>query len=255
MASLNEITHNIRNALSGGSPPTDTPISPRQVAFGVRYYRELLIRRDTDFYKRSAGYEQSLGLISMSVVHQDIGKYKERPRAILRSNRELPRRLHLRKRKALTRVTSPDLGEAYPVSPPATSRYQKYNKYTSSTPRSFVQEGRLHITSDKVARLINDLEDGSRDFDQTSADDLEGGITTVRVEGIFGNPIVAYQFREDRPYHPDEEYPATPEDLIQRITQSILKGEGRVLQKAPFDTETDHLPVNAEPEDNEEARQ
>jgi len=254
MASLNEITHNVRNALSGGSPTTDTPVSARQIAFAVRYYRELLIRRDTDFYKRSKEYEQSLGLLSMSVVHQDVGKYKERPHAILRSNRELPKRIHLRKRRPLTSITSPDLGQAYTVTQPATARYQQYNKYTADVPRSFVQDDHLYITSDEVAQLINDLEDGSKDFEETSTDDLDEGITTVRVEGVFSNPIVVYQFREDRPYNPDEEYPATPEDLIQRITQSILKGEGRVLQKAPFDTESDHLPVNSEPADNEAAQ-
>lgn len=246
MATLNEIRHNVVDALSGGHPTVETPLSIRQVAFAVQYYRALLIRRDTDFYKRTAEFEQDLGLVGASVVHQDIGAYGETPDAILRSNEPLPGRLHLRKRRPVTHVSSPDLGESYDVMQEQAAKYQQYNKYTSSTPRSYIQEDYIYITSDQVASLINDLQSGDRDFSDSSPEDIMGGITTIRVKGVFEDPVEAYQFREERPYDPDEEYPATPDDLVQRITQSILNGEGKIMRQAPYDTENDNLPVNAE---------
>lgn len=253
MATLNEVRHNVRDAISGGSPPVDTPISLRQIGLAVRYYRELLIRRDTNFYKRTAEFEQDLGLVGMSVYHQDIGKYGEQPSAVLRSNEPLPARLHLRKRRPLTHVSSPDLGESYDVMQPSAAKYQHYNKYTPNTSRSFVRDDYLYITSDQVAALINDLQSGDKDLSDTSSDSLTDGITTVRVRGIFSEPTVAYQFKHKEPYDPNTEYPATPNDLIQRITQSILNAEAQVLRQSIYDTENDNLPVRSEANMGEQA--
>lgn len=251
MSTLNEITYNVLNALSGGGSTNDAPYSPRQIRFMVRYYRHLMIRRDTDYYKRMSDLEQDLGLLAVSAVQEPVGKIQETPKTVLRTNVEIPEPVRLRKRSPFTHIGSPDLEEHYDLMPTGQLRYQNHAKYTSSTPRAYLHDGRIYIHSDAVASLLHDLQSGEVAIEDTTTEDFTDGITTIRVKGVFANPEEAYLVAHGVPYNPDTEYPGMPEDMVQRITQSILNEEGRALTQMPNDTEADHLPVNAEPPDNE----
>lgn len=250
MATLNEISYNILNAMSGGGSTNDEPYSLRQIQFMVRYYRHLLIRRDNGYFKRMRDLEQDLGLISVSAVQQQIGKMAEMPKTVLRTNSEIPEPVRLRKRSPFTHIGAPDLGEHYDLMPEGQAKYLKYNKFTSSTPRAYYQENRIYIESDAVSSLIETLQDGTTSFEDVNSSDLEEGITTIRVKGVFARPEEAYYVAHGEPYNADTEYPGMPDDMIQRITKSILSGEAQAMLNTPNDTEADHLPVNAEHKSN-----
>jgi hypothetical protein len=251
MSTLNEITYNILNTMAGGGSTNDAPYSPRQIQYMVRYYRNLLIRRDTDYFKRLSDLEQDLGLLAVSAVQEPVGKVHETPRTVLRTNEEIPEQVHLRKRSPFTHIGSPDLQEHYDLMPTGQLRYQNHSKYTSSTPRAYLHDGHIYIHSDAVATLIQQLQSGDVAIDDTSVENFTDGITTIRVKGVFSYPEEAYLLAHGEPYDPDTEYPGMPEDMVQRITQSILSGEVQTMIQVPTDTEADHLPVNAEPPDNE----
>lgn len=250
MATLNEISYNILNAMSGGGSTNDEPYSLRQIQFMVRYYRHLLIRRDGGYFKRMKDLEQDLGLISVSTVQQPIGRMAEMPTTVLRTNSEIPEPVRLRKRSPFTHIGAPDLGEHYDLMPEGQAKYQQFNKFTSSTPRAYHQGRYLYIESDAISTLVDDLRNGETSFSEVDSSDLEEGITTIRVKGIFARPEEAYHVAHGEPYDPDHEYPGMPDDMIQRITQSILSGEAQAMLNTPNDTEADHLPVNAEHKGN-----
>lgn len=253
MATLREIAYNIKNIVEGGRSTQDSPFSLRQIAFFAVYYRALLIRRETDYFKRMDELEQDLGLVTVEVSEEPVGRADELPKAILRTSEEIPRPVRMRMRKPITFVGSPDLDEQYPFGERGQARYQDYGRYTSEDPRSFWHDDHIYITSDRTASLVNDLLDGDSLADKDTSV-VEKSITTIRIKGIFADPRVAWTFRYDEPYEWDMEFPAMPEDMIQRITQSILSGEGTAMVKQALDTELDNLPVNQQPDDNEEAR-
>lgn len=253
MATLKEIAYNIKNTVEGGRSTQSSPFSPRQIAFFAIYYRNLLIRRDVNYWKRVDQLEQDLGLLSVEVTEEAVGKANEMPKAIARTSREIPKPVRMRRRAPFTFIGSPDLDESYSFSTIGQARHQSHGRYTDNDSRSFFHDSRIYLTSDKVADLINDLLDGGSLSDlDTSV--VEESITTIRVKGIFADPREAWSFREQKPYDWDKELEGMPEDLIQRITQSILNGEASMIMQSTMDTENDNLPINQEPDDNEEAR-
>jgi len=254
MATLKEISYNIKNILEGGRSTQNSLFSLRQIAFFVIYYRALLIRRETDYFKRMDGLEQDLGLLSAEVTEQSVGRANELPKAILRTSRRIPTPVRNRTRKPITFVGSPDLDEQYPFGERGQARYHKYSRYTSKDPRSFWNDGYIYITSDKVAKLINNITGGQslEDLDSSVA---EESISTIRVKGIFSDPRSAWSFRHQKPYDWEQELPGMPEDLIQRITQSVLSGEGQAMVSQILDTEADTLPANQQPNTAQEAQQ
>jgi len=252
MATLNEITHNILNVLSGGRGNQDQEITLRQIAMGVVYYRSLIIRRDLTYWKRMGELEQDLGLISMEIAQEPVGRANEVPHTMLKSSRELPKLLQLRRRIPLTFVGSPDLQETYPITTVGNASNQKYAKYTSSSPRSFLHDGYLYIMGDPVAEMVNNLTTGDTTIEDVDTSEVERGITTIRIKGIFADPRSPWVFTHQKEFDWDIDFPGTPENLIQRITQSILKVEGSITKQMPLDTELDRLPVNQQPQDNEE---
>jgi hypothetical protein len=247
MATLEEITYNIKNVLEGGRSTQDSPFSLRQIAFFVIYYRSLLIRRETDYFKRLDDLEQDLGLVSAEVSEEPVGRADELPKAILKTSEEIPRPVRMRTRKPITFVGSPDLDEQYPFGERGQARYQSYGRYTSNDARSFWHDDHIYITSDKVANLVNDLT-GGKSLSDLDTSVVEESITTIRIKGIFADPREAWSFRYDEPYNWETELPSMPEDLIQRITQSVLSGEGQAMVQQILDTELDRQPVNQERE-------
>lgn len=252
MATLNEIRFNILDALSGGRSVQDSPFSLEQIGFFVRYYRHLLIRRDTNYWKRAEGLVQDLGSVEVEITQPDVSRINDAPRAILRTAVEIPELVRLRRRPALTYVGTADQNLVYPHTVDGAIRYQSHARYTPDRSRSYVEDGHVYVTSDVVAEVIDEGLSGETVGDLT-IDDLEGGITSLNIRGIFAHPERAYAFRTGEKYDPDTEYPGMPEDMIQRITQSVINGEGRAMIQSILDTEADHLPVNQQPQDNEEA--
>lgn len=253
MATLQEITYNIKNILEGGRSTQDSPFSLRQISFFVLYYRSLLIRRETDYFKRLDELEQDLGLVTVEVSEEPVGRADELPKAILRTSEEIPSPVRMRKRKPITFVGSPDLDEQYPFGERGQARYQSYGRYTSGIARSFWHDGHIYITSDETADLVNNLLDG-KSLEDTDTSVVEKSINTIRIKGIFEDPRVAWSFRHNEPYDWEYELPSMPEDMIQRITQSVLSGEGQAMVSQVLDTELDRHPINQQPDDNEEAR-
>lgn len=255
MATLKEIAYNVKNVIEGGRSTQDSPFSLRQVAFFTIYYRALLVRRETDYFKRVDGLEQDLGQISAEIVQMPIGKANELPHSILRTSREIPRPVRMRSRTPFTFVGSPDLQEQYPFTERGNARFSSYGRYTSQDPRSFWHDGHIYVTSDKVAGLINDLvEEGASLVDKDTSV-VEEGISTVQIKGIFADPRDAWTFRHREPYDWDKNLPGMPQDLIQRITKSIISGEGQAMVRQILDTELDRLPTNQQPNTSQEAQQ
>ena len=54
MATLNEITYNIKNLVSGGVASDDSDISNRQIKFMVHYHRANLLMQYTDNGKKAS---------------------------------------------------------------------------------------------------------------------------------------------------------------------------------------------------------
>jgi hypothetical protein len=226
MATLNEIAFNILNTLSGGRSEEDKNLSIDQVKFYVQYYRSLILRRELRPHESANEFSQFLPNIEMEIITKESSRKVELPTPFLKSTKPIPPTVRLRgNRSGLLSVTSLDLDESFSQIAYNHHKWTKHNKYTSNTPRAFLHNNwDLYISSDSLTNYIADQ------INQIpTEEDPTKGICAVEIEGVFEDPEEAFEFAYDRPMdHDKDRYPIAG-DTIQRVTQSILSGEGRMV--------------------------
>lgn len=241
MRTLNEITYNILNVLRGSHSQNNETISPRQIAYTVDYYRALLVRRDSDRPGfRFQDLEQDLGVLAVSVL--DPAEGQRIPQGdlgfVLRTARRIPQTVRLSGRPGLTSVTGADFRDEFPVVDPERARWTHYDTFTSGLSRSFVHDGYVFLHGSRGTKVIDRTAAGETP-DTTYAHDIP---ETVRVQGIFERPAEAFEFKEGRRFDADRDPYPLPGDYEQRIVQSLLSGEFKVMVNVPNDDTGDLRP-------------
>jgi hypothetical protein len=196
--SLNDISYHILNTVRGNRSKDYPDLTIDQIKDAVKYYRALLIRRDQQKnFNRYRMFEQDLGLVS--VDYYDTGEdpntnsYVE----LIRTDSKIPSPIRMKEWEGITYVGKADkAGEPFPLVDAHRSWWNQYNKFTSDEPEAFYRNGYVYLRNTNVIDEIN-------------------------IRGVFEDPEEVYNFKgenEEKPF-------PIPEDMIQRITQSLLNGE------------------------------
>lgn len=203
MATLNEISYNILNKLNGGRTTHNEYLSLDQIKFNVHYYRALILHRDLnkDISEDDAFYQ------NISVAMEAYGtKY--------RSTNNLPKLLRLSHRYPVR--MKDNAGNTVPMTYANPVRLSGFSKYTPNEQRGYMENKKLVVESDTA-------------------------ITSMNFNAIFEDPIQAYIFDGEDPVTADNlEYPLSM-DIVQRLTDGIVRGEFELIQLPP-DTKADNLP-------------
>lgn len=225
MASLNEIAYNILNIFRGGRSQHNEHYSLDQIKFNIKYYRTLFIRRDLQRFTKLEPFEQSLSNVKFNQINRgDLGLGDQYTLV----SETIPTPMRLKNREGITFVGRQDDSKGFPIVTYNQSRYQKFNKFTSSEDnnRSFYKDNKLYIVG-PIAKNVNN----SLDIDSVD----------LLVRGIFRDPedVVVYNTGE---YSHDDQFPSMPNDYIQRIVQGIASQELMIMSSTLSDFKHDNRP-------------
>jgi hypothetical protein len=210
MLTLDEITYNIHNAISGGRTTHNEYVTSRQIAQWVKYYRSLFIRRDLTRNRRYREVEQDLQDIAIAAVGGS---------STLARTAKLPTLLRLKDYESVTFVGFAEDGEPIQIIDNHAAQWMGNSRFTSEVPYAYVKNDYLYVLN-------------------FNAQD------TVYIRGIFEDPEEVIEFLsglgtidEDDPW----EYPIAM-DMLEDITKQILANEARALKTSPNDLRTDTVP-------------
>lgn len=238
---LNEAAYNILNLLRGGRSSNNDYYSIEQIKFTIGYYRSLILRRDLERNGRTFEVEQDLGMIGLELIDPGEGYIPQFNGLVMRTSRDIPTTVRLKDRLGITSVNSPDRRFAFPLVDFQAARHMKYGKYTGKTARSFFLENRVYLIGDPMSTAINAILNGVTTIAATPSGQLIQPMHIV-VRGVFEDPRKVYEFQNPEDEWDDEmEYPL-PGDIYQRIVQSLLSGEFKVLTSTPTDMEANNVP-------------
>ena len=200
MASLNQISEHICGLL--GSPLN---ISLReQVKFSVKYYRAFLIRRDIERNGISHHYVQAFNVKLIPIDKGDTCVITIDCQ-ILRTENKLPRSIRSKRGGTPFKYFGEVGGvEPYTFTELSELAFTFHNKYTANVKRyDIINDYGYIFNTNKVG--------------------------VARIEDIFSNPEEAIDFCDDTAcYTDDMEFPL-PDDMIQTIVESIIKGEFKLI--------------------------
>jgi len=219
MSSLNEVAYNILNLLRGGRSDHDEHYDLDQIKYNIKYYRNLFIRRDMQRYGiRQEPFEQNLGKIT--VEEESTNNYISGNNKVLKSSKQIPNLLRLKNRQSLTYVGPTNEEDNYPVIQYHESRYQGYNKWTSTDTRCFTKNQYIYV----IGKLSENI------HQSTTRNDYE-----IVARGIFEDPEEVIEWKTGDFYNHDEKFPSLPEDYIQRITKGLISGELKLMTQTQSD--------------------
>ena len=196
---LNEIVYNLADIVG----KTDVPHFVERLKFNVMYYRALLIRRDQE--RNSYLPEQFMQSFCMEMEKVDASQCCDIKVdcIVMKSKKKLPSRIRLKNGSPLAYVGTIDNLKSYAPMSVGELPFIGSSPFTGKIARYFVQEEYLYIINAKPKK--------------------------VNVKGIFEDPRDLLEFDCDGDcYSDDNAFPITA-DMVQRITQSLLAGELRML--------------------------
>jgi hypothetical protein len=196
--SLNDISYHILNTVRGNRSKDYPDLSIDQIKDAVKYYRALLIRRDQQKnFNRYRMFEQDLGLVTVDYYDTAEDPNTNSNIELIRTDSKIPSPIRMKEWEGITYVGRLDKsGEPFPLVDAHRSWWNQYNKFTSDEPEAFYRNGYVYVRNTNVIDEIN-------------------------IRGVFEDPEEVYNFKGE-----DEEKPfPIPEDMVQRITQSLLNGE------------------------------
>lgn len=233
---LKNLAYNILNIMRGGRSTNNEYISVEQLKFNIKYYRSLFIRRDLEREQNFRKFEHDLGFINMELHEEAEGLGSDLSTTWLRSTKKLPQFVRLQKGPAVTFVGPPDKRTRFPIVEIAHAPYIQYSKYTPKDPRAYLLNGYIYLSFDPGAENTNKVIDG-----EVVTELWQDSLESINVRGIFEDPEEVATFLD---LDPDTMNMQIPMDMAQRITQSIIGGEMRVLTGSRNDDELDALPDN-----------
>lgn len=196
---LNEIVYNLADIVG----KQDVPHFVERLKFNVMYYRALLIRRDQE--RNSYLPEQFMQSFCMEMEKVDASQCCDIKVdcIIMKSKKKLPSPIRLKNGSPLAYVGTIDNLKSYAPMSVGELPFVSSSTFTGKIARYFVQEEYLYIINAKPLK--------------------------VNVKGIFEDPRDLLEFDCDGDcYSDDSAFPITA-DMVQRITQSLLAGELRML--------------------------
>lgn len=211
MASLSQLTFNIANIFRGGYTSSQEPVSNRQIAFWIGYYRAQIIKRELDNRKTlSRKFIQDLGCLALEEVDKaDCCEY-EWGCSILRTVEAIPNMIQS------SFIGLIDKQSQIPFTTSTQANWSQNNRYTANMRKAYWQGNRIYLINGSRLRAIN-------------------------VRGVFSDPLAAAELVDCDGkvcFSWDSEYPL-PEEFIQPITDMIVSKEGRFIFSTPNDQTTD----------------
>lgn len=207
MATYREIQYNLMNLPTSGISSDDYNPSPRQLMFIFNYYRSAMIRRELNKGQRLSGWMiQQIPCFPMECVDRAECCDEFTGCIVMKSVDKVPSVIKTYDKDMLTYVGSIDKKCSFPLTSETQARYQKYNKFTSSTIKSFIRDGYLYLTNTVETEIVT-------------------------IEGVFDDPMAIAKYKTctgDPCFTLDSEYPL-PEYLIEQITDAMMQGEMRML--------------------------
>jgi hypothetical protein len=206
---LNELVHTFQELYRPNSVITDS-IDNRLWAKFIQSTRAKLLKQrlDAPFKLIDVKNIQSLGTVTMESVTTSNGKY------VIRSSEAIPWTIHTKTGPTFTRISSIDkLNVNYRYVDRERAMVSGNGKFNKDTIYAYIDEGKLYLTSKT---------------------NLHKYIDSIELQGIFENPIDAYEFRYGvGTYNWDLEYPIS-ESLINDI-KNIIVQENFQLIMVPID--------------------
>jgi hypothetical protein len=215
---LKEISYNILNLYRGGRSTNNEHISLRQIEFNVKHYRAMLLRRD--FARNglvSRHVEQSLGCIELEKVNASQCCNLPIECDVVRTVIDIPRTVRFNFTDAITHVSDPSGLITIPVVDPLTVQFLPYDRFTKNTRKAYMIEDKLYIYN-------------------------PGGMDTINIRGVFEDPEEVAKFECDGGdcYDDQSDFPL-PLDMVQAITDGLVKGTFMMIAQTVSDTENDTL--------------
>lgn len=215
---LKEISYNILNLYRGGRSTNNEHISLRQIEFNVKHYRAMLLRRD--FARNglvSRHVEQSLGCIELEKVNASQCCNLPIECDVVRTVVDIPRTVRFNFTDAITHVSDPSGLITIPVVDPLTVQFLPYDRFTKNTRKAYMIEDKLYIYN-------------------------PGGMDTINIRGVFEDPEEVAKFECDGGdcYDDQSDFPI-PLDMVQAITDGLVKGTFMMIAQTISDTENDTL--------------
>ena len=215
---LKEISYNILNLYRGGRSTNNEHISLRQIEFNVKHYRAMLLRRD--FARNglvSRHVEQSLGCIELEKVNASQCCNLPIECDVVRTVIDIPRTVRFNFTDAITHVSDPSGLITIPVVDSLTVQFLPYDRFTKNTRKAYMIEDKLYIYN-------------------------PGGMDTINIRGVFEDPEEVAKFECDGGdcYDDQSDFPL-PLDMVQAITDGLVKGTFMMIAQTVSDTENDTL--------------
>jgi hypothetical protein len=215
---LKEISYNILNLYRGGRSSNNEHISLRQIEFNVKHYRAMLLRRD--FARNglvSRHVEQDLGCIELEKVNASKCCNLPIECDVVRTVVDIPRTVRFNFTDAITHVADPSGLITIPVVDSLTVQFLPYDRFTKNTRKAYMIEDKLYIYN-------------------------PGGMDTINIRGVFEDPEVVAKFECDGGdcYDDQSDFPM-PLDMVQAITDGLVKGTFMMIAQTISDTENDTL--------------
>jgi hypothetical protein len=215
---LKEISYNILNLYRGGRSSNNEHISLRQIEFNVKHYRAMLLRRD--FARNglvSRHVEQDLGCIELEKVNASQCCNLPIECDVVRTVVDIPRTVRFNFTDAITHVSDPSGLITIPVVDSLTVQFLPYDRFTKNTRKAYMIEDKLYIYN-------------------------PGGMDTINIRGVFEDPEVVAKFEcgGGNCYDDQSDFPM-PLDMVQAITDGLVKGTFMMIAQTVSDTENDTL--------------
>jgi hypothetical protein len=215
---LNEITYNILNLFRGGRSTHNEHISLRQLEFNVHHYRAMLARRDFERNQLiSRHLEQDLGCVEL--VRVDASRCCGFPIGceVSMSKLPIPRTIRFNMRDGITHISDPTGLNTIPLIDPIAVQHLPWDRFTKRTRKAYMIQDHLFIYN-------------------------PDGMDTVNIRGVFEDPTDLAKFKcgSSACYDPDSPYPM-PADLVQALTEGLIKGTLQLLAMTENDTLNDTM--------------
>lgn len=215
---LKEISYNILNLYRGGRSSNNEHISLRQIEFNVKHYRAMLLRRD--FARNglvSRHIEQDLGCVELEKVNASQCCNLPIECDVVRTVVDIPRTVRFNFTDAITHVADPSGLITIPVVDSLTVQFLPYDRFTKNTRKAYMIEDKLYIYN-------------------------PGGMDTINIRGVFENPeeVAKFECNGGDCYDDESDFPL-PLDMVQAITDGLVKGTFMMIAQSPSDTENDTI--------------
>lgn len=226
MDSLKTIAYNLLNKLRGGRSSNTEKISLEQLMYNVELYRALLLRRDLINSRDVTEFEQEINIPVEVITLTDNGNV----RFMLKSTVDLPKPVRLLFQTPLTIMTN-DRTKTIPVVTYKSLPHLAGNRYTANQMRAMLINGKLHIIGDGTTEYIKKVLNNEEA--ELNTNDI---LQSVTVNGVFEEPRKIMELNGIDPNETSEQPYPISYDMVQRITESMLRGELQILGQTQDET-------------------